>query len=163
MASTTSHKLQNILDCKEAIRTAIDDMGVSCGKTVPFSRYAEKIRQIQQGGGLGMVISGIILPISTGLYSGQKLTIQDQPVDYIGAVDESAFFVVIAVGVGISYQWQWCVAGGDSWSDSGQDGNATSILRVPITAARDGQMYRCVVSDSGGNQLTSNTATLIVG
>lgn len=165
MAGTTSDKLQGILNSKEDIRKAINEKGVKCDTSVVFSKYAEKIRAIEQGGssGLGMNIKGTQLALSTGTYDAAKLAIQQQPEDYTGAVDEDAFFVVIAVGANLTFQWQWCDAGRNSWSNSGQDGNTTSILKVPITEARNGQMYRCVIQDGAGNTVTSNMATLIVG
>lgn len=165
MAGTTSDKLQGILNSKEDIRKAINEKGVTCGTGVALSEYAEKIRAIGQGGSssLGMTIGGTQLSLLTGTYNATNLAIQQQPEDYTGPVGDYAMFVVIAVGEKLTFQWQWCAAGGDSWSNSGQDGNTTSILKVPITEARNGQMYKCVIQDGAGNTVTSNVATLIVG
>lgn len=165
MAGTTSDKLQGILNSKEDIRKAINEKGVKCDTSVVFSKYAEKIRAIEQDGssGLGMNIKGTQLALLTGTYDAAKLAIQQQPEDYTGPVDDYAMFVVIAVGEKLTFQWQWCSAGGSSWSNSEQDGNKTSILKIPITEARNGQMYKCVIEDGAGNTVTSNVATLIVG
>lgn len=165
MAETTSDKLQGILNSKEAIREAIEYKGVSCEKTVPLSQYAEKIRAIEQGGssGLGMNIKGTQLALSTGTYDATNLAIQRQPEDYTGLVDEDAFFVVIAVGANLTFQWQWCAADDNTWSNSSLDGSSTSIQKVPILERRNGQKYRCVITDGDGNTVTSNVATLIVG
>lgn len=165
MAGTTGDKLQGILNSKEDIRKAINEKGVKCDTSVVFSRYAEKIRAIEQGGssGFGMTIGGAQLSLLTGTYNAMNLTIQQQPEDYTGPVGDYAMFIVIAVGEKLTFQWQWCSAGGSSWSNSGQDGNTTSILKIPITEARNGQMYKCVIKDGAGNTVTSNVATLIVG
>ena len=45
-----SNKLQDILDCKTAIKNAIETKGVTVG-SVPLSSYAEKILEIETGGG----------------------------------------------------------------------------------------------------------------
>ena len=46
-------KLQQILSCKTAIKSAIEGMGVEVGDA-SFDRYASKIRQIEGGGGSDM-------------------------------------------------------------------------------------------------------------
>lgn len=164
MAETTSDKLQGILNSKEAIRKAINEKGVECDKSVLLSKYAEKIRAIGQGGGsgLGLKIPGTIYSYAVGTYSGTPLQIINQPTDFTGAVNKKAFFVVEAIGKKLTYQWQWCPADGDTWSNSGQDGNATSILSVTITEARNGQKYRCIITNSDGTQTTSNVCVLHV-
>lgn len=165
MAGTTSDKLQGILNSKEDIRKAINEKGVKCDTSVVFSRYAEKIRAIEQGGssGIGMNIGGTQVSLLTGTYDSTNLAIQQQPEDYTGQVDEDAFFVVIAVGANLTFQWQWCAADDDTWSNSSLDGSSTSIQKVPILERRNGQKYRCVITDGDGNTVTSNVATLIVG
>jgi len=42
-------KLQDILDCKTAIKNAIETKGVTVG-SVPLSSYAQKILEIETGG-----------------------------------------------------------------------------------------------------------------
>ena len=165
MAGTTSDKLQGILNSKEGIRKAINEKGVKCGTDLALSKYAEKIRAIEQGGssGLGMNIGGTKLSLLTGTYDATNLAIQQQPEDYTGPIDEDAFFVVIAVGANLTFQWQWCAADDDTWSNSSLDGSDTSIQKVPILERRNGQKYRCVITDGDGNTVTSNVATLIVG
>ena len=164
MAGTTSDKLQGILNSKEDIRKAINEKGVKCGTDVVLSKYAEKIRAIEQGGSssLGKTIGGTQLSLLTGTYDAAKLAIQQQPEDYTGAVDEEAFFVVVAVGSKLTFQWQWCAADDDTWSNSSLDGSGTSIQKVPILERMNGQKYRCVITDGDGNTITSNVATLIV-
>ncbi|MDD6987572.1 MAG: hypothetical protein PUI53_10000, partial [Butyricicoccus porcorum] len=73
-----------------------------------------------------------------------------------------ATFTVEAEGENLSYQWQYQNAGSNSWQKSSQTGNQTDTVCVPITAKRDGQKYRVVITDGDGNTLTSNAATLIV-
>ena len=59
---TTAQKLSKILDTKEEIRQAINDMGVECDTDIIFAEYPDKIRQISGG---GVTPS---LPSSTGWY-----------------------------------------------------------------------------------------------
>lgn len=45
-----SDKLQSVLNCKVAIKNAIETKGVEVG-SAPLASYAEKILQIETGGG----------------------------------------------------------------------------------------------------------------
>ncbi|OLR62706.1 hypothetical protein BHF69_08460 [Anaerostipes sp. 992a] len=96
------------------------------------------------------------------LIVGTELTITSQPEDYIGAVGDTASFTVGANGEGLKYQWQYSNDDGTSWRNSSQSGSKTSTISVPITAARNGQQYRCVVTDERGNSVTSEAGTLRV-
>ncbi|MBQ2061349.1 MAG: immunoglobulin domain-containing protein, partial [Oscillospiraceae bacterium] len=89
--------------------------------------------------------------------------IVSQPEDFVGAVGETAVFAVEATGHGLTYQWQYKANGGGTWRDSGMTGNKTASLSVKVTAARSGQMYRCVVTDDAGNQVISDEVWLAVG
>ncbi|WP_242946133.1 InlB B-repeat-containing protein [Anaerostipes sp. 992a] len=89
--------------------------------------------------------------------------ITGQPEDYTGAVGDTAVFTVTATGEGLKYQWQYSNDKGATWKNSSQSGNKTATIKVPITEARNGQQYRCMVTDVNGNKVTSDVATLIVG
>ncbi|MCD7922028.1 MAG: immunoglobulin domain-containing protein, partial [Clostridiales bacterium] len=93
---------------------------------------------------------------------GSSLRITLQPSDYTGEEGSTATFTVEADGTGLTYQWQYKSPGGTMWHDSGMEGADTAALSVPITAARDGQQYRCVVTDADGNTVTSDAAALYV-
>ena len=92
----------------------------------------------------------------------RQLQIYKQPTDYTGAVGDTAEFNITAYGEGLTYQWQYQNVGTDFWQNSGMTGNKTNTVSIPITTARDGQKYRCVVTDISGNTATSNAATLHV-
>ncbi|MCD8134292.1 MAG: hypothetical protein LUE19_10660, partial [Clostridiales bacterium] len=96
------------------------------------------------------------------LPSAGSIVITAQPTDCAGAVGDTATFIVEATGSGLSYQWQYLNAGASTWRDSGMDGADTAALSVPITDARDGQQYRCVVTDEDGNMAVSEAVTLSV-
>ncbi len=97
-----------------------------------------------------------VLRVDTGL------VITTQPSDYTGEVGENAVFTIEATGTGLTYQWQYQNVGTDFWQNSSQSGNKTNTLSVPITEKRNGQKYRCVVTDVSGNSVTSDTAAIVV-
>ena len=85
-----------------------------------------------------------------------------QPEDYTGAVKEIAVFSINAEGNGLTYQWQYSNAGSDKWSNSSMTGSNTNEISVPIINYRDGQKYRCVVTNAEGMTVISETAVLHV-
>ncbi len=88
--------------------------------------------------------------------------IVSQPASYEGAAGETAVFEVKAEGEGLTYQWQYCNANSNIWRTSSMKGNGTSTLSVPVTAARNGQKYRCVITSGTGRVVTTETAVLTV-
>ena len=42
-------------------------------------------------------------------------------------------------------------------------GSQTASVSVPVAKWRDGQKYRCVITDGYGNQVISDTATVTIG
>ncbi len=91
-----------------------------------------------------------------------KITITTQPADFTGEAGIDATFTVVAEGNELTYQWQYLNVGATNWRNSSQSGNKTDTLTIPITEARNGQQYRCVITDADGNTITSDAATLIV-
>ncbi len=91
-----------------------------------------------------------------------KLDLIRQPESQTASKGETVKFTVTATGEGLSYQWQYCSAKGSKWYNSGMTGSKTATLTVAATTARNGQKYRCVVSDADGNTLTSDVAMLTV-
>ena len=99
------------------------------------------------------------------IYSGAatltvKPKITTQPADRSGYVGGTAKFTVKAAGDGLTYRWQYYT--GSGWKNSSLTGYDTATLSVAITAPRNGQQYRCVVTDRNGNKAISDTASLIV-
>ena len=90
-----------------------------------------------------------------------KPAITTQPKSVTAAAGTTAKFTVAASGGNLTYQWQFKAPGTTAWNDSGMTGNKTATLSVPVTSARNGQQYRCVVKNAAGS-VTSNAATLTV-
>ena len=88
------------------------------------------------------------------------ITIVTQPKNYTGKVGATAKFKVVAEGTGLKYQWQ--TNSGGKWVNSSLTGAKTATLSVPVTVARNGYKFRCVITDSKNNKLASKSATLSV-
>ena len=89
-----------------------------------------------------------------------ELTILQQPENFTGKAGDTAIFSVMAAGYQVSYQWQYQNAGSDEWRNSSMAGNASSSLVVPVTSSRNGQKYRCVLTDGDGKMLVTDTVSL---
>ena len=89
------------------------------------------------------------------------LTILIQPESQTVTLNNYATFRVVVAGDDLKYQWQWRNAY-NNWANSGMVGADTNTISVQGTSARKGYKYRCVITDSKGNQLISNPATLTV-
>ena len=99
--------------------------------------------------------------------SAAKLTVTKNTITTSGPADQvavggKAVFTVIVGGEGLSFRWQYQRAGGTKWFDTAMEGYNTNELTVTATAARNGYQYRCIITDSFGNETVSETATLIV-
>lgn len=92
-----------------------------------------------------------------------SLAIITHPGNQIAASGDTAIFAVIASGEGLTYQWQWQSASGGSWGNSGLATAKTASLEVPVTADRNGQRYRCLVTDASGSQAVTRSAMLSIG
>jgi hypothetical protein len=92
---------------------------------------------------------------------GAMPVITSQPESYSGAAGETAVFTVEASGANLQYRWQYSNNGGELWVNSGSTGYNTKSLHVGLAAYRNGQMYRCVITNEYGSVI-SDAATLIV-
>ncbi|MBR2549714.1 MAG: hypothetical protein IKE92_06835 [Clostridiales bacterium] len=88
------------------------------------------------------------------------VSITKQPSNYTGAVGSTATFNVTASGTGLTYQWQMYSDG--TWKNSGATGSKTSKISFKVTDSHDGKKYRCIITDSNGQKVYSNTATVTV-
>ena len=88
------------------------------------------------------------------------LEIVSHPADRTVEENSDVSFRVMAIGNGPKYQWQ--VNGGSSWSDIfGADMPVLTLNSVQISS-HNGNLYRCVITDSDGNTISSRAATLTV-
>lgn len=107
-----------------------------------------------------------VMDAETGYYVVQKQTagpvITVQPIDYSGSVNDTVEFSVAAEGEGLRYEWFYSNNGGESWQKSYSSGYNSAVLRVALQAHRDGQQYRCKITDADGNTVFSNAAVMSV-
>ena len=61
-----------------------------------------------------------------------------------------------------SYTYQWQMNSGSGWKNSGGDGATTATLSIPVTTGRNGNLYRCLLTDSDSNVIPSVPAVLLV-
>ena len=85
--------------------------------------------------------------------------IVSQPVDYVGMVGDNATFTVVAEGEGLKYQWYFYDANLSSWQKS--PGNTSATMSVEFKAYRNNQEYRCEITDSDGNTITTNVVKIV--
>ena len=122
------------------------------------SRDGQKYRCVVTGENGGSVISRVVY-LTVGIAEGTpEITVQ--PEDFKGVVGETAQFMVQASGTGLTYKWQYCNAGSNVWRGSSMKGNGSASLSVPVTAARDGQKYRCVITGENGRSVITEEAVL---
>ena len=83
-----------------------------------------------------------------------------QPQDFEGVIGDKAVFTVEAEGEELTYQWQ--VYKNGDWKNTSLVGNNTSTLAVDVTAARDGFIFRCIITNADGESINSSEVTITV-
>ena len=84
-----------------------------------------------------------------------------QPMNAGGPIGSTAIFTMGATGVDLTYQWQYSNNGGETWVNSSATGAKTGSISVAALAYRNGQMYRCIITNEYGSVI-SDAATLTV-
>ena len=88
--------------------------------------------------------------------------ITKQPSNLKSAGGRTGSFSISASGDGLSYRWQYMVPGSSTWTDSVADSAASATFLVSVRSAINGYKYRCIVTNSCGNSVTSNVVKLTV-
>lgn len=134
-------------------------LSASGSVTLPVIVYFDKQgNQVDVSTGYQSSDSILQYAVKAGFES--DLSITSQPVSYSGAEGSVATFKVKASGIGLKYKWQ--TKSSDTWKNSSMTGAKTNTLSVPVTQARDGYKFRCVITDALGNKVISKTVTLNV-
>ncbi len=89
-----------------------------------------------------------------------KPNITAQPHNQTNVLGYTAKFSLTAEGEDLTYQWQ--MNSGSGWKNSGGDGATTNTLSIPITTGRNGNKYRCIVTNAYGGQTISDEVMLKV-
>lgn len=85
------------------------------------------------------------------------LSIVSQPSDVYCNVDDVIEFSVVASGEGLTYQWYVKSVNQSDFKPSGLTGFDTDTLTVRAILSRLGAQYKCLVSDSNGYQIWTDT------
>ncbi len=91
-----------------------------------------------------------------------QLVIVTQPESYVGAIGSTADFAVEADGKDLTYQWYYSNNNGKNFVKSALRGSTTNTLSVVLSAYRDGQQYKCVVTDANGEMVETVVVTMRV-
>ncbi len=125
--------------------------------------YSSKLTSDKDGRMVRCIITDQYGNITTSDAASMKisdLAITTQPKDYTGKVNSTAKFTVAAEGNSPSFQWQVSDDGGKTWTNSSVKDASYS---TKLTAAKDGRMVRCIVTDASGAKLTSNAVSMKIG
>ncbi len=141
-----------------------DDGGKTwTNSSVKKAVYTTKLTAEKDGRQVRCIVTDADGSKATSAAAVMKLSgpvITTQPKDYTGKVNSTASFTVVAEGEGLTYQWQVSDDNGATWSNS-------SVKKVvytsKLTAAKDGRMVRCIVTDADGNAVTTNAVTMKIG
>ena len=90
----------------------------------------------------------------------QELAITQQPESKTVTLGDSVTLSLKAQGIGLSYQWYYKKVGQDSFSEWNSRKRAGETVTPP--ESWDGIQLYCVLKDSGGNSLQSDTVTVAV-
>ena len=88
--------------------------------------------------------------------------ITKQPSDLRAKSGTTGIISITAAGNGLSYQWQYQKTGSSEWTDSTAKSAKTETFSVNVRSEINGYKYRCRVTNSNGNTVTSNVVTLTV-
>jgi hypothetical protein len=104
-------------------------------------------------------------PVTLTVNAAPVITITSQPTNQTASSGAATFSVAATVtqGATLSYQWQKQEGGAGNFANVSGATSASLALSSLTNAADDGDVYRVVVSATGGaNSVTSNAATLTV-
>lgn len=85
-----------------------------------------------------------------------------QPVSVQGKSGETVQFTVEAVGDGLRYQWEYSNTQGQTWGATGAQGGQTPTMTTQLQSYRNGQMYRCRITDAYGNLLYTQVVQMTI-
>ncbi len=98
-----------------------------------------------------------------GLSMPSVITLTAEPEDLYATLGRNGTATVEATtdtGAAISYQWYYKSAKGTTWQTSGMTGAKTATVTVPVTKARLGQQYKCVLTTADGGRLETAAVTV---
>ena len=94
---------------------------------------------------------------------GTPLKITTQPVNFMGQAGSTIKFTVAAQGDGLAYQWYFKRAAETAFNPSTVSAAKKATFTMTMAQKYDGWQYYCVVSDSHGNSVQTNTVKITAG
>ncbi len=116
-------------------------------------------------GATGACSSSAVTSTNAVLVVGTPPTITTQPANRIVCEGSPATYTVVTGGTPAPtiFQWQESTNAGVSWTNLTTGGSFTSIFTIPaVTIAMNANLYRVIVTNSCGQTITSNNASLTV-
>ena len=101
-------------------------------------------------------------PVKLTILSAE-LKILTQPTDVTCANGATATFTVEAQGDALRYLWYASSDGGKTWTVTYLSGYNTSTLSFTVNASRASKLYKCVITDAGGNTVETNAVSVTIG
>ena len=93
----------------------------------------------------------------------QPVCLTSQPQDVTSAIGNVARFSVGAVGSGLTYQWYYKTPTASDFKKCTSATGTTAAYSITLNAKHEGYKYYCVVTDSQGYTVTTNTVTVHLG
>ena len=122
------------------------------------ARAAMYMCKVTDGSGKAIWSSPVKLQILSA-----ELKILSQPESVTCASGATAIFTVEAQGDGLKYQWYASSDGGATWTASYLGGYNTDTFSFAVNATRAAKLYKCVITDAGGNTVETNYVSVTIG
>ena len=101
-------------------------------------------------------------PVSVLGPEPSKIVIVTPPEDVRAKIGETGAATVAAESEAeLSYQWYFKTVGTDEWKPSGFEGCKTATITVPVTKARIGQQYKCVITTEDGGRVETEPVSVL--
>ena len=104
---------------------------------------------------------GCVVNFTLTVEEGSKAAVVYQPYDIEAIINSEVAFEVGATGPNLTYEWQYRTSESASWKICAENENQW-YLWVTASSEKDGRQYRCKVTDSNGNVVYSDPATLTI-
>ena len=86
------------------------------------------------------------------------IIISEQPINQYAIESMKVTFHVEAEGEGLTYQWQ--LKKGKSWANLTSGGATTDTMTIKVDSGKFGKVYRCVITNSAGEQVVTDEVTI---
>ena len=101
-------------------------------------------------------------PVSVLEPEPSRIVIVTPPEDIRAKIGETGAATVEAESeAALSYEWYFKTVGTDVWRPSGFEGCKTNTVTVPVTAARIGQQYKCVITTADGGRMETEPVSVL--